>query len=230
MRAFGLWAVVVAVGSLWLGASCSDDETTSTTTSGTGGTGNTGAGGTAGGGGSTASGTAGSGGMTIDAGPPPFPDGHIYVAGSRNAEVFEYDGSLNFISKWHHTAFGTIEPAPGQPLSNGPAGMVFDESGYLVVAAVDQFCVFSAPGELAGCHPKIASQPTENIIFDLAGNLYTTTSTGGTDEVHKYDSSYTHLETFTMPTGNLTGVTCDTHGDVYFASQLGGGQSAIYKV
>ncbi len=33
-----------------------------------------------------------------------------------------------------------------------------------------------------------------------------------------------------MPTGNLTGVTCDTNGDVYFASQLGGGSRAIYKV
>ena len=33
-----------------------------------------------------------------------------------------------------------------------------------------------------------------------------------------------------MPTGNLTGVTCDTNGDVFFASQLGGGQSVIYKV
>jgi len=168
--------------------------------------------------------------MTIDAGPPPFPDGNIYVAGSRNAQVFEFDGNLNPISQWTHPAFGTIEPAPGQSYALGPAGMVFDAAGYLVVAAVDQFCVFSAPGELLACHPKIQSQPTENIIFDLAGNLYTTTSTGGTDEVHKYDASYTHLETFTMPTGNLTGVTCDTNGDVFFASQLGGGQSAIYKV
>ncbi|MBW2455277.1 MAG: hypothetical protein JRI68_12235 [Deltaproteobacteria bacterium] len=230
MKTLELCAGVVVVGGLWLGVSCSDDETSSTTTSGTGGSGNSSAGGAGGGASSTSSGTGGSGGMIIDAGPPPFPNGNIYVAGSRNAEVFEFDSNLSFVSKWHHTAFGTIEPAPGQPLSNGPAGMVFDESGYLVVAAVDQLCVFSAPDELLACHPKIASQPTENIIFDLAGNLYTTTSTGGTDEVHKYNSSYTHLETFTMPTGNLTGVTCDTSGDVYFASQLGGGSSAIYKV
>jgi hypothetical protein len=223
-------AAVAVIVSLWVGVSCSDDESGTTTTSGSGGSGNAGAGGSGGAGGSSSSGSGGSGGMTIDAGPPPFPVGHIFVAGSRNAQVFEFDENLNPISQWTHAAFGTIEPAPGQALSLGPAGMVFDASGYLVVAAVDQFCVFSAPGELLACHPKIQSQPTENIIFDLAGNLYTTTSTGGTDEVHKYDGSYTHLETFTMPTGNLTGVTCDTNGDVFFASQLGGGQSAIYKV
>ena len=121
-------------------------------------------------------------------------------------------------------------PAPGQPYGDGPAGMVFDANGHLVVAAVDQFCVFSKPGVLLACHPKTKSQPTENIIFDLAGNLYTTTATGGTNEIHKYDASFKYLTTFSMPTGNLTGVTCDLDGNLYIASQLGGSQSSIYKV
>jgi sugar lactone lactonase YvrE len=33
-----------------------------------------------------------------------------------------------------------------------------------------------------------------------------------------------------MPTGNLTGVTCDPKGNLFIGSQLGGGKSAIYHV
>ena len=166
-----------------------------------------------------------------DAAPPPFPRGNVYVAGSRNAKVFEFDPELNPVSSWTHPAFGDVLPEPGQDLSIGPAGMVFDSQGRLVVAAYAEFCVFSEPGVVLACHPKISSQATENIIFDLDGNLYTTTATGGTDEIHKYDSGYGYVTTFHMPTGNVTGVTCDPQGNLYFGSQLGGGNgSVIYKV
>jgi len=166
-----------------------------------------------------------------DAAPPPFPRGNVYVAGSRNAMVFEFDPDLNPISSWTHPAFGVVLPAPGQIFSDGPAGMVFDSQGRLVVAALSEFCVFAEPGVVHECHPKTVSQPTENIIFDLDGNLYTTTATGGTDEIHKYDSDYNYVTTFNMPTSNVTGVTCDPQGNLYFGSQLGGGNgSVIYKV
>lgn len=231
-RACGLaLAVGLAMGPPLLTAACSGDETQpagGSGGSGLTGTGAAGAGGTAGSGGVAQGGTGGQGGFI--SGDDPFPLGHIYIAGSRNAQVLEFDADLQPVSQWTHPAFGTVQAPPGQSFAEGPAGMVFDSQGYLVVAAVDQFCVFSAPGELLACHPKIQSQPTENVIFDLDGNLYTTTSTGGTNEVHKYDSSYGYVTTFSMPTGNLTGVTCDTDGNLFIASQVGGGSSAIYKV
>jgi len=204
---------------------CAGATGTATSTN-TGGTGGTGGGGTTTS--TSSSGTGGSGGF--NSGTPPFPIGNIYVAGSRNAEVFEFAPDLSLVSKWTHPAFGMVLPAPGQSYADGPAGMVFDAQGYLVVAGVEQFCVFKKPGELHACHPKTEKQPTENIIFDLDGNLYTTTSTGGTNEIHKYDAAYNYETTFSMLTGNLTGVTCDKEGNLFIASQLGGNSSAIYKV
>jgi len=152
--------------------------------------------------------------------PPPFDAGNVFVVGFNDRMVFEYDSMLEPVSSWSHPSFDAVE---------GPAGMVFDASGFLVVAAYDEFCVFSAPDQAAQCHPKIVPQRTENIIFDIFDNLYTTTSTGGTDEIHKYDGGYTHLATFDLPTGQLTGITCDPQGDLFVASQTGA-VSTIYKV
>jgi len=152
--------------------------------------------------------------------PPPFEPGHVFVVGFNDRMVFEYDAALQPVSSWSHPSFDVTE---------GPSGMVFDENGYLVVAAFDQFCVFTGPNEVGECHPKIQAQRTENVIFDIFSNLYTTTSTGGTDEIHKYDADYNHVTTFTLPTGNLTGVTCDPEGDLFIASQTPGA-STIYKV
>ncbi len=161
--------------------------------------------------------------------PGKFKKGHVFIAGSRNAEIFELDPLLKLVSRWTHPKFGKVLPAPGQPLSKGPAGMVFDAHGYLVVAAYEDFCVFSAPNVLVKCHKKVKAQATENIIFDKLSNLYTTTATGGTNEIHKYDKSYKFVTTFSMPTGNLTGVTCDPTGDLFIASQTGS-SGIIYKV
>lgn len=161
--------------------------------------------------------------------PPGFKRGNIYVAGSRNAEVFEFAPDLTLISRWTHPAFGTVLPPPGQPLSIGPNGMSFDVKGNLVVAAYKQFCVFSKPNVSLGCHDKIKAQATENIIFDHLGNIYTTTSTGGTNEVHKYDDNYTFITTFSIKTGELTGITCDPDGNLFIASQ-DKGQGHVYKV
>jgi len=167
----------------------------------------------------------------LDATPPSkFTRGHVFIAGSRNAEVFELDEKLTLVTRWTDPSFGTVLPAPGQDFNLGPAGMAFDSSGNLVVAGVESFCVFSAPNVRVACHPKVKKQATENVIFDIEGNIYSTTSTGGTNEIHKYAPDYKFLKTFSMPTGNLTGVTCDPKGDLYIGSQLGGGNSAIYHV
>jgi len=161
--------------------------------------------------------------------PPGFKKGNIYVAGSRNAEVFEFDPTFKLLNRWTHPSFGKVLPAPGQSLTLGPAGMAFDAKGNLVVAAYASFCVFSKPNAVVGCHPKVKQQATENVIFDHLGNIYSTTSTGGTNEVHKYSASYKHLTTFSIKTGELTGVTCDPIGNLYIASQ-DKGKGHIYKV
>lgn len=169
--------------------------------------------------------------IELDTSPPSkFAKGHVFIAGSRNAEVFELDDKLALVTRWTHPSFGAVLPAPGQDLALGPAGMAFDASGNLVVAGVEKFCVFSAPNVLVACHPKVKKQATENVIFDIDGNIYSTTSTGGTNEIHKYAPDYTFVKTFSMPTGNLTGVTCDPKGNLFIGSQLGGGKSAIYHV
>ena len=163
----------------------------------------------------------------VDAGPvADFTAGHVFVAGSRNAEVFEFSADLELVTRWTHPMFGEVLPAPGQTFAAGPQGMAFDSSGFLVVATLTHFCVFSAPGEVVACHPKVREQATENIIFDSIGNLYTTTATGGTNEVHKYTADYEFLMTFAAPQGELTGITCDPDSNLYVASQTG---AAIYK-
>ena len=160
---------------------------------------------------------------------PGFKKGNIYVAGSRNAEIFEFAPDLKLVSRWTHPAFGQVLPAPGQSGTIGPQGMSFDVKGNLVVAAHKQFCVFSKPNAPLGCHDKIKAQATENIIFDHLGNIYTTTSTGGTNEVHKYDDKYNYITTFSIKTGELTGITCDPDGNLFIASQ-DGGKGHLYKV
>lgn len=170
--------------------------------------------------GSTGASTGGTAAEETAAPPPPFAEGHVFVVGFNDRQVFEFDAALQPIGAWSHPSFEDVE---------GPSGMVFDYRGYLVVASYAEFCVFSGPGEIETCHPKVKPQRTENVIFDIFRNLYTTTSTGGTDEIHKYDESYTHLTTFSLPTGNLTGITCDPNGDLYVASQAGP-TSIVYKV
>lgn len=152
--------------------------------------------------------------------PPPFDDGHVFVVGFNDRLVFEYDETLEPVMSWTHPSFDDAE---------GPAGMVFDYRGFLVVASYAEFCVFSEPGVVEACHPKTQAQRTENVIFDFFRNLYTTTSTGGTDEIHKYDEDYTYVTTFDLPTGQLTGITCEPNGDLFVASQTGV-SSTIYRV
>ncbi len=212
--------------ALLLLTACSADD--SSGVAGNGGSGGSGGGATdaavdsAAGGASGSGGSGGTGGsVTLDSGPPPFPVGHVFVAGWNDKMVFEYDASLKSVSSWTHPSFSVTE---------GPSGMVFDNNGHLVVAAFDQFCVFSKPGTVSVCHPKTKAQRTENVIFDIEGNLYTTTSTGGTDEIHKYDATYKYLTTFSLPTGQLTGITCEPSGNLYVASQTSASKSTVYKV
>ncbi len=152
-----------------------------------------------------------------------FQEGRIFVSGSTSAAVFEFDPDFNLVSSWTHPSFGVA----GQFYTAGPGGMAFDADGNLVVAALSELCVFSAPGVLVGCHPKTSSELTENLVFDTDQNVYTTTATGGSNNIQKYDANLDPVTTFPLPTGNLTGITCDRNGDLYIASANCG---CIYKV
>ncbi len=252
------WVVATLAGALALSlTACGDDDSSEACAGCTGGSGGAtggsggatggsggatggsggatgGSGGATGGSGGATGGsggaTGGSGGLGTGGSPPsPFTLGHVFVAGSRNARVYELDAQLLTVTSWTHLSFGTELPAPGQSHAVGPAGMAFDKNGNLVVAGVSQFCVFSKPGVEFACHPKVKTEATENLIFDKLGNIYSTTATGGTNEVHKYDENYKFVKTFTIPTGSLTGITCDPDSNLYIASQ-NSNSSQVYKV
>jgi DNA-binding beta-propeller fold protein YncE len=232
--------LIAGLFALWAGG-CGGDDADSGTCAGPGCKGGSGgasggsggaSGGTGGAGGAAAGsgGTAGSGGLGVGGSPPsPFTVGHVFVAGSRNARVFELDEQLQTVTSWTHSSFGQELPPPGQSLDLGPAGMAFDKDGNLVVAGLSELCVFSKPGVVLACHPKVKAEATENLIFDKLGNIYSTTATGGTNEIQKYDDKYNFVTTFSIPSGSLTGITCDPESNLYVASQ-NASDSQVYKV
>lgn len=151
-----------------------------------------------------------------------FDPGQIFLASSRTDEIRVHDAqTLAFLQKWTHPAFSKVN----SPLyTYGPNGMAFNERGNLVVAAYAEFVEFSDYGVEYKVYPKMAAEATENIIFDALGNLYTTTSTGGTDKLNQYSSKdYVFNQTIALPpgAGQLTGITFDGSGRLYVASQTG---------
>ena len=138
-RTFIAIAIGLLINGLFSVACGSNSDTSSSagSTQSAGGTGGT----TTGVGAGAGTGGSGMGGSLLtDAGPSPFPQGNVYIAGSRNAEVFEYDSSLSLVSHWTDPHFGTVLQFPGQDFGLGPAGMAFDANGYLVVASNARRC------------------------------------------------------------------------------------------
>jgi hypothetical protein len=149
-----------------------------------------------------------------------FEPGRLYLSSSRTDEIRVYNAKdLTFIEAFTHPAFSKIN----SPLNTyGPNGAAFNERGNLVVAAYDTFVEFSDHGVEYATYPKAAAEATENIIFDYQGNLYTTTSTGGTDKLNQYAAKdYAFVKTIPLPqgAGQLTGITFDGYGRLYLASQ-----------
>ncbi|MFZ6177515.1 hypothetical protein [Nannocystis pusilla] len=149
-----------------------------------------------------------------------FAPGQIFLASSRTDEIRVYDGnSLAFIQAFTHPVFSEVD----SPLyTYGPNGASFNSRGNLVVAGYSSFVEFSDYGVEYAVYPKIASEATENVIFDPRGNLYTTTATGGTDKLNQYDAmDYAFAQQIPLPAGagQLTGITFDGQGRLYLASQ-----------
>ena len=149
-----------------------------------------------------------------------FNPGEAFIASSRTDEIRVYDAdTLAYITSFNHPAFSEIN-APSYQY--GPNGMAFNERGNLVVAAYSKFVEFSDYGVEYATYPKVAPEATENVIFDALGNLYTTTSTGGTDKLNQYRAEdYAFEQTIDVPpgAGSLTGITFDGYGRLYLASQ-----------
>lgn len=149
-----------------------------------------------------------------------FDPGQIFLASSRTDEIRVHDGnSLQFIQAFTHPEFSKV---PSDLYTYGPNGMAFNERGNLVVAAYETFVEFSDYGVEYAVYPKESAEATENLIFDRLGNLYTTTSTGGSEKLQQYAAAdYAFAQTIALPAGagQLTGITFDGYGRLYLASQ-----------
>ncbi|GBC59640.1 hypothetical protein DENIS_0579 [Desulfonema ishimotonii] len=144
-----------------------------------------------------------------------FTDGDLFVSSCIKDEIRIYDAeTLEFKSAFTHELFSN------HPY--GPNGIAFNKKGNLVVSAYAHFVEFSAPGVEVARYPKHIVEANEHIKFDDLGNLYTTTSTGGSDQLIKYRASdYSFEQVITLPAGagSLTGIIFDTRKRLFVASQ-----------
>ena len=144
----------------------------------------------------------------------------LFLSSSRTDEVRVYDAeTLEFQQAFTHPLFSeTNSPS----FKYGPNGMAFNERRNLVVAAHSAFVEFSDYGVEYAVYPKEVAEATENILFDSLGNLYTTTSTSGSDKLNQYRAQdYAFEMTIAMPAGagQLTGITFDFYSRIFVASQ-----------
>jgi len=144
-----------------------------------------------------------------------FEPGEIFLASSLTHEIRVYDAeTLELLKTFDHPTFSEAKHCP--------RGLAFNEMGNLVVASNSVFIEFSDYGVEFATYPKADVEPTENVIFDSLGNMYTTTATGGSDKLNKYlADGYLFEKTIVMPAGagQLTGITFDYYDRLYVASQ-----------
>jgi len=149
-----------------------------------------------------------------------FEPNQVFVSSSRTDEVRVYDAdTLTFVQSFTHPQFS--DPV-GDSYQYGPNGLAFNQRGNLVVAAHGAFVEFSDYGVEYAVYAKVDPEPTENVLFDRLGNLYTTTSTGGSDKLNQYRAlDYAFEQTIAVPptAGQLTGITIDGRDRLYVASQ-----------
>jgi len=155
-----------------------------------------------------------------------FDPDRMFISSSRTDEVRVYDtANLAFLLSFTHALFSEVD----SPLfTYGPNGTAFNSRGNLVVAAYSHFVEFSDYGVEFARYPKVASEATENITFDPKGNLYTTTATGGSNELRQYAAAdYSFVQSIDVPAGfgEFTGITFDSRRRLYVASQ---GDNAIH--
>lgn len=148
-----------------------------------------------------------------------FIQGDLFLSSSRTDEVRIYDSeTLAFKGSFGHAEFAV----GGTGYQDGPNGLAFNARGNLVVAARNKFVEFSEPGVEYAVYDKAVLEPNEVVLFDNLGNMYTTTSTGGSDQLNQYRASdYQFVQSIALPpgAGQLTGITFDDQGRLFVASQ-----------
>lgn len=151
-----------------------------------------------------------------------FTIGDLFIASSVTDEVRYYDSAtLAFKGAFTHDLFNYEAERPNE-YRYGPNGMAFNHRGHLVVAAYDYFVEFSEPGVEYARYPKAFTESNENIIFDNHGNMYTTTSTNGSNRLNQYHGAdYSFWKTLSLPAGSgeLSGITFDDDLRFYIMSQ-----------
>jgi hypothetical protein len=151
---------------------------------------------------------------------PAFDPGQLFVSSWGTGEVRIYDPeTLAFIRSFSHPL---LTHDGGSVAGEGPRGMAFNSRGNLVVATNQYFVEFSGYGVEYARYEKPVAEPSENIVFDRDGNLYTTTFTGGSDSLNQYRAAdYALVRTIPLPVGagSLTGLTFDSSGRLYVGSQ-----------
>ena len=149
-----------------------------------------------------------------------FAPNQLFMASSGTDEVRVYDAAtLSFVQSFTHPSF-VMNGSPA--FRYGPNGVAFNSRGNLVVAAFEVFVEFSDYGVEYATYAKQSPEATENLLFDPLGNLYTTTSTGGTDLLLQYRASdYAFERQIPTPAsaGQYTGITFDGRNRLYLASQ-----------
>ena len=146
-----------------------------------------------------------------------FTPGELYVASSVTHEIRIYDPeTLEYRRSITHPLFAE---------QYSPRGMVFNQRGRLVVSTNQFFLEFAADGSELARYTKAFLEPTEFLVVDRLGNLYTTTQTGGSNRLNQYRASdYVFVQTITLPdgAGGLTGLTFDAEDRLYVSSQADG--------
>ena len=149
-----------------------------------------------------------------------FEPGRLFMSSSKTDEVRVYDATtLEYIRSMGHPLFSETSSSS---YVYGPNGLAFNERGNLVVAAHGWFVEFSDYDVVYATYEKLTAEASENVAFDPRGNLYTTTSTGGSDELNQYRASdYAFERVVPVPAGagQLTGITFDARHRLYLASQ-----------
>jgi hypothetical protein len=152
-----------------------------------------------------------------------FTAGDLFIASSVTDQVRYYDsGTLGFKDAFTHELFAYAVPNIPDSYRYGPNGMAFNHRGNLVVATYTHFVEFNSPGEEYARYEKSSAESNENIIFDRLGNMYSTTSTGGSDLLNQYRGiDYSFAQTIDLPegAGELSGITFDDQNRFYIMSQ-----------
>lgn len=144
-----------------------------------------------------------------------FSPGQLFVSSSKTHTIRVYDSeTLQFVRSFSHPSFADA--------AYSPAGLAFNSRGNLIVATDSYLVEFSDYGVEFARYPKVTAERSENIAFDSFGNLYTTTATGGTNQLNQYRASdYSFVQTISLPdvAGSLAGIVFDPFGRLFVASQ-----------